>query len=419
MLAWRAGLPHAPCARGAGRVLALSLLALGGLNGCSAPYLLRAAYEEARILWRRQPIERVLAQADVDPDTRDKLSVVLAARTFARSQLGFEVGGSYGSLAQVDGDAVVHVVTAAYRDRLQAYVWSYPIVGRVPYRGFFDPERAEAYAAQLDDEGLDTSVWPSVAFSTLGWFDDPVLSSMLDADPVELVTVVFHELLHAQLYVRGAAAFNESLANFAGHRAAIEFFCGDGTEEGCPEAADAPTDGSAGCDATRCGAAEDRWADERLYAAVLADADLALRGMYAAGLAPGLRSVRRSQILAAATRAMASQPLRTARYRDLDLNGFNNAVLLQQILYRTRLQLFEGIWEQRDRDLKSTLDGIRAVARSSRDPFAAVETQSMQGGGWSAPREDGTDLSDRAGEARGCARCGDVALETAEEMIGS
>jgi predicted aminopeptidase len=363
-------------------VLAVTLLALGGIGGCSAPYLLRAAYEEARILWRRESIQRVLSQGDVDRETRDKLSVVLAARTFARNELGFEVGGSYGSIAEVDGDAVVHVVTAAYRDRLEAYVWSYPIVGRVPYRGFFDRGRAEVYAAQLEDDGLDTSVWPSVAFSTLGWFDDPVLSSMLDADAVELATVVFHELMHAQLYVRGAAAFNESLANFAGHRAAIDFFCVDARAGDHAEVADAPTRGIVGPDAARCQAAENRWADERLYAGVLAAADDALRGMYAGGLPPETRSVRRGEILTTATRTMASQPLRTARYRDLELTGFNNAALLQQLLYRSRLPLFEDLWERNDRDLKRTLQEIRGVAASGGDPFAAVEAQAeMDDGG--------------------------------------
>ncbi len=210
--------------RGLARIALLVVLSVAA-HACSEPYLLRAAYEEARILWRREPIVRVLQRDDLDLETHEKLLLVLAAREFAKNELGFEVGNSYGTLARVDGHAVVHVVTAAYRDRLEPYTWRYPIVGRVPYRGFFNPGNAEAYAAELEAMGLDTAVWPSAAFSTLGWFDDPLLSNMLESDAVELVTVVFHELTHAQVYVPSAAPFNESLANFAGHRAAIAFFC--------------------------------------------------------------------------------------------------------------------------------------------------------------------------------------------------
>lgn len=356
------------------RVIALGLAVLigGALSACSGPYLLRAAYEEARILWRRQPIDRLLARGDLDPETREKLSLVLAARAFAHERLGFEVGDSYATISQVDGNAVVRVVTAAHRDRLEAYTWRYPIVGRVPYRGFFDPERADAYAASLEAKGLDTAVWPAVAFSTLGWLDDPLLSSMLEEDPVEVATVVFHELTHAQLYVPGKAGFNESFANFAGHRAAIDYFCLRGGDGG---GADAGTD--------RCSVARDRWADERLYAEVLAEAGEALRALYAAGLSPEVRDARRTEILAAATRDLAQQPLRTPRYRDIQLGQFNNAVLLQQMLYRSELSLFESLWADNDRDLRRTVWQVASIVECSSDPFAALggagETSAVAG----------------------------------------
>jgi predicted aminopeptidase len=352
------------------RVAALTLAVLIGsaLSACSAPYLLRAAYEEARILWRRQPIDRLLARSDLDPETRDKLSLVLAARAFARERLGFQIGDSYATISHVDGNAVVHVVTAAYRDRLEAYTWRYPIVGRVPYRGFFEIGRADAYAASLEADGLDTAVWPSVAFSTLGWLDDPLLSSMLEADPVEVATVVFHELTHAQLYVPGAAGFNESFANFAGHRAAIDYFCLQSGEGG---------DTDAGAD--RCAMARNRWDDERLYAGVLAEAGEALRTLYAAGLSPAARDARRTEILATAALDLAGRPLRTPRYRDIGLGQFNNAVLLQQMLYRSQLSLFESLWADNDHDLRRTLSQVASIVESAADPFAALEAAEEAG----------------------------------------
>jgi predicted aminopeptidase len=344
--------------RGAGLMVVLC-----GVQACSAPYFLRVAYEEARILWRREPIVELLTRDDLASDTRDKLAAVLAAREFAEETLGFDVGRSYTTLARVDDSAVAYIVTAAYQDRLEPYTWRYPIVGHVPYRGFFDRGRADAYAAALAAQGLDTAVWPSVAFSTLGWFDDPVLSNMLESDPVDLVTVVFHELTHVQLYVASAATFNESLANFAGHRAAIAFFCA--TAES----------GTANDPPTRCAEAKARWRDERAYAAVLGAAAGALRALYAKALPADERREHRARILASATEAIGQAGLEKSQYRASDLRESNNAVLLQQLLYRTDLDLFEEVWEAEGRDVGRTVRWVIERVEGEGDPFDACRRQ--------------------------------------------
>ena len=107
--------------------------------------------------------------------------------------------------------------------------WWFPIVGRVPYRGFFSVDDALDAERDLQKEGYDTYVRPTAAFSTLGWFNDPVLSTTLQTDDVEIVTTVLHELAHRYLFVPGQVGFNESFANFIGRVAAIQFFC---TREG-------------------------------------------------------------------------------------------------------------------------------------------------------------------------------------------
>ena len=454
--------------RGRARIALLVLLSVAA-NACGEPYLLRAAYEEARILWRREPIVHVLEREDLDLETHEKLLLVLAARSFAKNELGFEVGNSYATLARVEGRAVAHVVTAAYRNRLELYTWRYPIVGRVPYRGFFNPGNAEAYAAELEAMGLDTAVWPSTAFSTLGWFDDPLLSNMLESDAVELVTVVFHELTHAQVYVPGAAQFNESLANFAGHRAAIAFFCAgktpaDDARERLtphPEAESlfhdpesgslCQTEGEGGEHsegslrhvggtllrrtegafrseppwgaksdgrgyrmtgsraAERCVLARARWREERSYAVVLAEAARALRVLYAESLAANVRSRRRSEIFTMATRALSHENSATTRYRGNDLTRFNNAVLLQQLLYRSELALFEDAWKSQGKSLRRTVRKIADALRSGGDPFAAVAAVRDGVGGGS--------LHSRALGASGRAGGAHLVFEAPEEVI--
>ena len=194
------------------------------LCGCSPEYFVRAAYEEGRILWRRKPITTVLAEDGVAPDVRRKLEMVLELRDFAADELRLNVGGSYAAYSYIDRPVLLHVLTAVPKTSFEPYTWWFPFVGRVPYKGYFDRSDANKEADALAAQGHDTSIRPAGAFSTLGWFDDPLLGRLLKLDRVRLADVVLHELLHNTLFVPGSVAFNESLANFVGKRGAIEFF---------------------------------------------------------------------------------------------------------------------------------------------------------------------------------------------------
>src|SRR5690606_4806050 len=142
------------------------------------------------------------------PDVRRKLELVLQARAFADSQLGLAVGESYTTYSWVDSDTLLMVLSAARKDRFVPYTWWFPIVGRVPYKGFFNFNEAYQEARELEAEGYDTHVRPSAAFSTLGWFNDPVLNTVLRYDDVSLVSTVVHEILHNSIFVPGKVGFN-------------------------------------------------------------------------------------------------------------------------------------------------------------------------------------------------------------------
>src|SRR5262245_9756594 len=194
------------------------------IEGCAPFYVIRAAYEEEKILWRREPIPEYLEKSDLTAETQDKLKLVLDVREYARDVLKLNVGGSYSSYSYVDRPDLTYILTAAPRTELRPYTWWFLIVGRVPYKGYFSKEEAAAAAKALEDDGYDTNIRTSAAFSTLGWFDDPLLAHLLRYDKVTLAEVVFHELFHNTLYIKGAGAFNESAANFVGGRSAIDFF---------------------------------------------------------------------------------------------------------------------------------------------------------------------------------------------------
>src|SRR5919106_2649499 len=215
-------------------LILLGMLVGSIVSGCSPIYVLRAAYEEGKILWRREPIANFIQNPEVARDTHEKLRIVLAVREYARDVLKLNVGGSYSSYSYVDRPDLTYILTAAPRTELRPYTWWFLIVGRVPYKGYFSKEDANAAAEELEAEGYDTNIRTSAAFSTLGWFDDPLLAHLLRYDKVTLADVVFHELLHNTLYVKGAGHFNESVANFVGGHAAIEFFrekFGEGSAE--------------------------------------------------------------------------------------------------------------------------------------------------------------------------------------------
>ena len=333
------------------RALTLCLVLFGScLSACSPTYVLRAGYEEAKILWRRQPIERLLQQPDLDAATREKLQLALAVRAFASDTLHLRAGKSYATYAYVDDNQVVHVVCAAYRFQLQTYTWWFPIVGRVPYKGFFSKVDADAEAAALEHAGYDTYVRPSIAFSTLGWFADPLLSTVLRYDRSTLANVIIHELLHNTTYLAGHAEFDESFANFVGYRGAILFFATSG-------------------DAAARARAVTEWNDALLFSDFLDDFTARLTQAYAAGVSLG----ERRRLFDAGQEAFRRVPLRTGLYRDFGTEPLNNAVILQYRMYAEQLRLFDDLLREQGDDLPRTIGiVVDAVHKTKDDPFVAV-----------------------------------------------
>src|SRR5690348_9840121 len=187
-------------------------------------YLAQGAWAEGRMLADRRPIRGIVDDPEADPRVRRKLELVLAARQFAVDSVGLLAEESFTTYSRVQHDTLVLVLSGAYRDALEPYTWWFPIVGRVPYKGFFDFSRAHEAARQLEAQGYDAYLRPSAAFSTLGWFNDPLLSTTLRGDSIELANTVIHELTHNTFYASGHAVFNESFANFVGTRGASWFF---------------------------------------------------------------------------------------------------------------------------------------------------------------------------------------------------
>ncbi len=194
------------------------------LSGCQIGYLAKSAYSQANLLRRRIPVEDALKDSRLDSDQKRKLVLAQEARAFAETELGLSKTKNYTSYVQLEGPYVTYVVNAAPKDELKPHLWKYPLVGSMPYKGFFEPKGAEEEAAALKAEGFDTYVRGVTAYSTLGWFRDPILSSMLTYKDHDLVDTIIHETVHATIFVKSEADFNERLATFIGNKGTEAFY---------------------------------------------------------------------------------------------------------------------------------------------------------------------------------------------------
>jgi predicted aminopeptidase len=353
--------PWRVAARWIGRAL-LALLLVAAVYLVATPtgrYVLRAIWAEAGILARRRDITDIIADSSTSPATRRKLQVVLAARAFASESIGLTAKESFTTYSHLDRDTLVLVLSGAYRDRLRPYTWWFPIVGRVPYKGYFDFDGAKKAARDLDARGFDVYLRPSPAFSTLGWFNDPLLSTSLRGDTLGLANTVVHELTHNTFYASGSAVFNESFANFVGARGAAWFF----RSRNSPRAADR---------------LDAEWSDDkemsRFWATLYFRVDSAFRQHPTDSLA---RLAARDSLYARARRdavEILGPRLRTIDPRALERLRLDNAVLLAHRIYNTDLDVFDQVWVKEGADLRKTIARVVELAKSRpKDPFGAMK----------------------------------------------
>src|SRR4051812_27650218 len=350
--------------RRATRALAVVVLAVVAylVIAPTGRYLLRAGWEEGKILSRRRPISALITDPATSAPLRAKLELVLAARAFAHDALGLSTGESFTTYSRLDHDTLVLVLSGAYRDRLRSRTWWFPVVGRVPYKGYFDFDAARAAERDLTDQGFDARLGAASAFSTLGWFNDPLLPTTLRGDSLTIANTVIHELTHNTFYAPGGAVFNESFANFVGARGAERFFRSRGQTAAADEIVA-------------------RWSDEkvlgRFWASLYARVDSAFKAH------PGDEPVHVAERIAVrdslygeariALRDTVGPQLRTIKVGSVQRIRIDNAVLMARRVYLTDLDAFDAVLTRRGGNLRQAIREIIDAAKADRKhPYDAV-----------------------------------------------
>jgi predicted aminopeptidase len=321
----------------------ITLVMLMALSSC---YYLQAARGQLEIVSKREPIAEVVVANGTPPELGARLQLVAEARQFSIDELGLPDNDSYRSYADLDRDYVLWNVIAVPEFSLQAKTWCYPIVGCVCYRGYFSKAAAESMADELRREGFDVAFGGVAAYSTLGKFKDPVLSTMMHWGDAELVGVMFHELAHQVLYVKDETGFNESFAT------AVEEF---GMQRWL-ESRQQPDELAA-------------WRERRelrvQFAGLIADARAELDVLYASSENDATKrqqkQARLQQLAASAKALFAARQASAPDWLDTELN---NARLVVTTLYEGRLPEFRALLFECENDLPCFYKAARTLADS-------------------------------------------------------
>jgi predicted aminopeptidase len=345
-----------------GLMLGLLLSSLAGcgpgLPGWTFNYAVGAVNGELNYLSRAVPIEQGLDDPSLTQEQKDKLAFVIRARDYAEQVVGLNVGSSYRSFVNLNGQPLAWNLTASRADAIEPYTWQMPIVGPISYLGFFNHDDLIAERDWLRSIGYDTFNYELDAFSTLGLLPDPVSSSLLKRSLYSLADTVMHELSHNSVWTAQDASFSETMAMFVGRTAGLEFLAHE-----------------YGSDSPLLTSATNSYEDEARIDAFLQQIVADVQVLYAQPISLEEKFARREPIFQAARQRFAAEVQSTlhepTRYGGYATFAYNNAFLLVSVRYNSDPQVFADVYDRNDHNWSATLAVFKEATQSS-NPYESL-----------------------------------------------
>lgn len=327
-------------------------------SGCQMGYLMKSGYGQMKLLGSRVPVNEALEDPSLDEAKKKKLRLAQEARVFAEQELHLASSKNYTSYVELGRPYVTYVVSAAPKWELKHYQWSYPFMGKMPYKGYFNESDAVEEEKSLQKEDLDTYMRGVSAYSTLGWFNDPILSSMLRYDDYDLVNTIIHETVHATLYIKHAADFNERLATFLGNKGAELFYLKK-------EGAGSPT----------LKQIQLENADNKVFSTFISSELKLLEQWYKDLPARERNEEKRSERIREIQKKFAAEiapNLKTNNYKKFSEAKLNNARLLVYKTYMQDLSDFESLYNLVGQSYSKFIESCRTLEKAQ-DPTSALK----------------------------------------------
>ena len=327
---------------------------------------MHAATGQLKMMASLETVEELTAKGALTSRQLEQIRLIQQVKNYAEKELGVKKTDNYGKIYSRPMKQVLQVVCACPKDAFKLKTWWFPVVGRMPYLGFFSHEKAQREKEKLEKQGYDVVIRDAEAYSTLGWFNDPITMNMLDRSPVVLADTIIHELTHVTVYVKGQGSFNEGLALFMGRLGAAQFL-----------------QSTRGPDHPESQLARHIVHDERLFSDFLDGLLKDLESFYSSPITHQEKIAGREKVyLQGLERFQKIKPrLKTTIFWNFGQSEINNAELLSIALYHRYFSIFEATYALNNGNLKSTLHFFVRLARESQGDLLRLTRERLRSQG--------------------------------------
>jgi len=327
--------------------LALICTVLFLFNGC---YLTKQGTALMGQQMSAKSIDKMLRKGDINDEQRDFFLLVQEIRVFAMDSIGLKRNKNYTKYVKLERDYIVDVVIASRDDSFEMYKWWFPIVGSVSYKGFFDKKDAVKEAGKINKKGgYDVHIGAASAFSTLGFFSDPVYSFMIDYSVYDLASLIIHEQLHATVYMKGQTQLSEEMATFVGDEGGLLF-----------------VKKKFGEDSDQYKSAVLSKEDYSVYISLMRSLYNELKTVYESDISRERKLAEKERVITDFKNDIGQSYdslFRTPRYKGLGGANINNANIASRMTYNKDLSLFYELYESRGRDMAKTVEELKGLKK--------------------------------------------------------